>query len=89
MSASRTFPSFGFRTLLTQHLLAIAAHLLLQRSVGRHSGPSRGLFWVEPKLSFRCLAFGHERRGLCYRLLQLRQRPLPEIRGSQNGRQRR
>jgi len=70
MSAKRTLPSFVFRTSLTQHSLAAAAHVLLQRNKGRQCGHSWALFRLEPRSSFRCMRSRQARRGL-YRHLKL------------------
>ncbi|MBW4962837.1 hypothetical protein [Sulfitobacter sp. CW3] len=44
-----TLPSFVFRASLTQHLLAVAAHVLSQRGEVRQSGHSLALFWLESR----------------------------------------
>ena len=49
----RTNPTLGFRALLTQHPLASAACLLLQRGGYRHSGHSRPSISREPTPYFR------------------------------------
>ena len=48
-----TNPTLGFRALLTQHPLASAACLLLQRGGYRHSGHSRPSISREPTPYFR------------------------------------
>ena len=63
MAAVRTFPSFVFSALLTQHLLAVAAPMLLQRSTCRRCGHSSALIWLESRPSFRCIRFRQTRRG--------------------------
>lgn len=68
MTAPRTFPTLAFGALLTQHPLAPAARLLLQRDVCRHSGRPRRSISPEPKLHFRRSQVRQEwcgRSGLC------------------------
>ena len=48
-SAQRTFPTFTFRASLTQHPLAVAAHLLLRCSACRRTGRSTASIWPKPR----------------------------------------
>lgn len=51
----QTFRPSVFRASLTQHLLAVAAHLLLLRNPCLHSGHLGALYWLRPRLCFRCI----------------------------------